>query len=352
MENLENKDRRKLSAIMFVDIVGYSKLMGKDEESTFSLLEDYKDIVSPIVKEYQGRIVKWLGDGLFCEFGSAISAADCAIRIHQEISEYNKQDRIKFKINIRVGIHLGEVTRKDNDLFGDGVNVAARIEPQAPKGGIAISGVVYSVLKSYPRFEISKMDERPLKNIDFDHGLFSIKTGFETDEIAIKHINNNGDRRYWTNRWKSVISFKNISTIVFVVGTIAAIVYYLPHIVGVEKIPGIEEESIQNNGLSDNQKAVIFSAKYQDFYKQIVSRQNSENIINFLLAEQKAGKLSFGNESDFHSPDKKCIIVLDGYNLSTVVISLDGNFIDLNDIQVKNIKPVFVGNRLIWVELY
>ena len=113
--------------------------MGKDEEATIKLLEDYESIVAPTIHRNKGEILKKIGDGLFCEFSSAIDAVECSLEIQRAIHDYNLEKTNQNTIQVRIGIHVGDVIKKDNDLFGDGVNVAARIEPLAPAGGIYVS---------------------------------------------------------------------------------------------------------------------------------------------------------------------------------------------------------------------
>ena len=174
---------RKLAAIMFADIVSYSRLMGSNEGEALKLLEDFENISAEIVKEYEGVIIKKNGDQIFCEFSSAINAVDASLKIQKELSKYNDSRPKDFKLEVRIGIHIGDVVkREDGDIHGDGVNVAARIQPLASPGGICVSGSVSDALSSHPDYDVIAKGEQELKNILQKHSIFQVKTGYETIE--------------------------------------------------------------------------------------------------------------------------------------------------------------------------
>lgn len=180
--NSLDKTTRKLAAIMFADIVGYSRMMGENETLTVNLIQEYENIVSPIIENYNGKILKRMGDGLFCEFSSALEAVDCASQMHSALDSFNQSKQHKFLLTIRVGIHLGDVVTKGDDLYGDGVNVAARIEPIAPPGGICISQAIHAVISNHSKYEFVSLGKRTLKNIKRMHNLYLVKTGFEIEK--------------------------------------------------------------------------------------------------------------------------------------------------------------------------
>ena len=157
---------RKLAAIMFADIVSYSRLMGSNEGEALKLLEDFENISAEIVKEYEGVIIKKNGDQIFCEFTSAKNAVDFSLELQDKLSQYNDSRPKDFKLEVRIGIHIGDVVkREDGDIHGDGVNVAARIQPLAAPGGICISGAVSDAISSHPDYDVVSKGEQELKNI-------------------------------------------------------------------------------------------------------------------------------------------------------------------------------------------
>ena len=174
-----SKSIRKLVAIMFADIVSYSRMMGEDESETLQLLQDYENNATPIIHSYGGIVLKKIGDNLFCEFSSALNAVECALQIQEYLYEYNQSRPKNFKLLVRIGSHVGDVVKRDNDLFGDGVNVAARIQPLAPPGGICISGAVFSALQGHQGLQIVSLGERELKNIIQKRSIYQVKTGHE-----------------------------------------------------------------------------------------------------------------------------------------------------------------------------
>jgi adenylate cyclase len=127
---------RQLAAIMFTDIVGYTALMGDDEQKAFRLLRKNRELQKPIIERFNGRWIKEIGDGVLASFHTVTDAVMCATEIQKAC--YNIDD-----LKLRIGIHLGEVVFEDNDVFGDGVNIASRLQALAPIGGIWISEAVY-----------------------------------------------------------------------------------------------------------------------------------------------------------------------------------------------------------------
>ena len=179
---MPSKDKRKLAAIMFADVVGYSRMMASNEERTLELLKDFENICSPIISKHNGEIIKKVGDELFCEFSSAKQAVDSALEIQEAIQPYNDSRPKDFKLQVRIGIHVGDIVLRDGDVFGDGVNVASRIQPFANPGGICVSNAVRDAISSHPSYNIKSEGQQELKNIIEKHTLYKVETGFETIE--------------------------------------------------------------------------------------------------------------------------------------------------------------------------
>ena len=207
---MSSKDKRKLAAIMFADVVGYSRMMARNEERTLELLKDFENICSPIISDNEGTIIKKVGDELFCEFSSAKQAVDCSLNIQKAIQPYNDSRPKDFKLQVRIGIHIGDIVLRDGDVFGDGVNVASRIQPFSSPGGICISNTVKEALSSHPNYDIQTEGKQELKNIIEKHTLYSIKTGFEKQDINIKKKRNR-------SKLTVIISLLLIISIAFIV---------------------------------------------------------------------------------------------------------------------------------------
>jgi adenylate cyclase len=157
---------RRLTAIMAADVVGYSRLVEADEASTLTSLKDLRqDVVAPLLAEHYGRIVKLMGDGLIAEFGSVVSAVTCAAAIQARLGRAQQQVAPERRIVLRIGINLGDVVVEGDDLLGDGVNVAARLEQTCPPGGVLISGAVYDQLPGKLDVGFTDVGELRLKNI-------------------------------------------------------------------------------------------------------------------------------------------------------------------------------------------
>src|SRR5215469_13091153 len=132
---------RRLAAILAADVAGYSRLMGEDEEGTHERLQvHFRELVNPKIKDHRGRIVKNTGDGFLAEFASVVDAVRCAVGVQRGMAEGNAGTPPEKRIEFRIGINLGDVIAEEHDIFGDGVNVAARLEALAELGGICVSG--------------------------------------------------------------------------------------------------------------------------------------------------------------------------------------------------------------------
>jgi len=157
---------RRLSAILAADVAGYSRLMGVDEEGTLAELKAIRhELSDPKVKEHRGRIVKTTGDGLLIEFASVVDAVRCAVEVQRAMAERNADVPADRRIELRMGINLGDIIKDGRDIYGDGVNVAARLEGLAEPGGICVSRVVRDQVRDKLGFTFEDMGEQQVKNI-------------------------------------------------------------------------------------------------------------------------------------------------------------------------------------------
>jgi adenylate cyclase len=162
----EERVERRLTAILAADIAGYSRLMGADEEGTLAALKTLRrEVADPKIKEHRGRIVNTTGDGLLSEFASVVDAVRCAVEVQREMAARNAGVQAERRIEFRIGINLGDIILDDNDIFGDGVNIAARLEALAEPGGICVSRMVRDQVRDKLAIPFEDMGEQQVKNI-------------------------------------------------------------------------------------------------------------------------------------------------------------------------------------------
>ena len=158
-------EHRRLAAIMFTDMVGYSALSQRNEALALELLEEHRQLLRAVFPKHQGHEIKSTGDGFLVEFASALAAVQCAVEIQKMMRDRNVSRSAERRVLIRIGIHLGDVVRRENDVFGDGVNIAARIEPLAEPGGICVSRAVYEQIENKVEHALVQLSRPALKNI-------------------------------------------------------------------------------------------------------------------------------------------------------------------------------------------
>jgi adenylate cyclase len=176
---------RRLSAIMAADVVGYSRLMGANEVGTLTSLKAHRaELIDPAIAEYHGRIVKLTGDGMLVEFPSVVNAVDCAAEVQRGMRQRNVDVATERRIEFRVGINLGDVIVDDDDLFGDGVNVAARLESVATPGGVAVSQSVRDNVGNRLDLTFEDIGDQQLKNIEFPVRVYNVIFGETSLKLA------------------------------------------------------------------------------------------------------------------------------------------------------------------------
>ena len=170
------REQRRLAAIIAADVVGYSRLMGRDESGTLARLRDHrKQRFEPTLARHGGRLVKLTGDGALAEFPSAVDALGAAIEFQQAMAEANRDQPEDTAIVFRIGLHLGDLIVEGDDLYGDGVNVAARLEAEAPAGGIVISRDVHSAVVGRLKATFDDLGSLALKNIERPVQAFGVR---------------------------------------------------------------------------------------------------------------------------------------------------------------------------------
>ena len=172
--------KRKLTAILSADVEGYSRLMGEDEDATIRTLTTYRELMTTLIQKHRGRVVDSPGDNLLAEFGSVVDAVRCAVEIQEELRVRNAELPENRRMHFRIGINLGDVVQEEERIYGDGINIAARVEGLAEGGGICISGTVYDSIKNKLSLSYESIGEHTVKNITEPVRVYRMRVGPET----------------------------------------------------------------------------------------------------------------------------------------------------------------------------
>jgi adenylate cyclase len=175
--------KRKLTAILSADVEGYSRLMGEDEDATIRTLTSYRELMSTLIQKHRGRVVDSPGDNLLAEFLSVVDAVRCAVEIQEELRVRNAELPENRRMQFRIGINLGDVVEEEERIYGDGINIAARVEGLAQGGGICISGTVYDSIKNKLSLSYESLGEHTVKNIKEPVRVYRMRVG---PEAAVK----------------------------------------------------------------------------------------------------------------------------------------------------------------------
>jgi adenylate cyclase len=203
----EERTKRKLSAVLSADVKGYSRLMGQDETGTVSRLKQYRELMTDLIRHYNGRVVDSPGDNLLSEFSSAVDAIECAVAIQKELGNRNAALPDEQKMAFRIGINLGDVIADGDRLYGDGINIAARIESLALPGGICISGTIFDQIKNKLQLGIEDLGKHRAKNIAEPLRVYRVKTDAEAS--GVKYALKDNPRK-----WIFIIAVLAVMTVI------------------------------------------------------------------------------------------------------------------------------------------
>src|SRR3979411_2821740 len=178
-------EQRKLSAIMFTDMVGYSALSQRDDKLALELLEEHRHLLREIFPRFNGTEIKTIGDAFLIEFNSALEAAQCAIEIQRTLAKRNHDVTVDRRIELKIGIHIGDVVHRGGDVYGDGVNIASRIESLAGAGGICVSMDVERQIRNALEARFEKLAPTEFKNISVPMDLFRIVLPWEQRSAVV-----------------------------------------------------------------------------------------------------------------------------------------------------------------------
>ena len=174
--------KRKLVAILSADVEGYSRLMGDNEEATVRTLTAYRNVITNLTQQFRGRVVDSPGDNILVEFASVVDAVNCAVEIQRELAKRNFELPEKRKMRFRVGVNLGDVIDEDGRIYGDGINIAARVESLSEAEGICISGSAYDQVANKLGLEYENLGEHQVKNINTPIRIYRVKMGIDISE--------------------------------------------------------------------------------------------------------------------------------------------------------------------------
>ncbi|HEA66906.1 MAG TPA: adenylate/guanylate cyclase domain-containing protein, partial [Desulfobacterales bacterium] len=230
MTMVEERAKRKLSAILSADVKGYSRLMREDELSTVRTLEAYRQVMTTAILKYRGRVVDSPGDNLLAEFASVVDAVESAVEIQKELGVKNAELSESRKMEFRIGINLGDVIEEGDRIYGDGVNIAARIEGLAEAGGISVSGTVFEHIKEKLTLGYEYQGDQTVKNISQPVKVYRILTEPEAVGKVIGEEKPKPEKKMW-------VSLAVAAVIIIAGGIIVWQFYFRP--------PSIEPTSVE-----------------------------------------------------------------------------------------------------------
>ncbi|UCH20704.1 MAG: adenylate/guanylate cyclase domain-containing protein, partial [Deltaproteobacteria bacterium] len=166
--------KRKLTAILSADVEGYSRLMAEDEGATVRTLTTYREVMTTLIQQHNGKVLDSPGDNLLAEFASVVDAVQCAVSVQKEINNRNKDLPEDRRMQFRIGINLGDVIQEEGRIYGDGVNIAARLEGLADPGGICISKTAFDHIESKLPYGYEFLGDQPVKNITKPIGAYRV----------------------------------------------------------------------------------------------------------------------------------------------------------------------------------
>ncbi|MEE9255705.1 MAG: adenylate/guanylate cyclase domain-containing protein, partial [bacterium] len=267
-----NEVKRKLTTIFSTDVQGYSRLMGEDEVATIRTLTAYREVISSQIEKHGGRVIDSPGDNLLAEFGSVVHAVQSAVDIQEELKEKNAALPESRRMEFRIGINVGDVVVEGERLYGDGVNIAARLEGLADGGGICISGGVYDQVHNKLSLGFDDMGEKEVKNIERPVRAYRLLTEAEAGSAATPVKAAGQNRRRWT-------AAAALAVLVLVLGGAAVWNFYL-------RPPPIEPASVKRMAFPLPEKPSIavlpFSNLSGDPKQDYLGEGIAENIITAL----------------------------------------------------------------------
>src|SRR5436190_10198246 len=178
---MTERQQRRLAAILAADIAGYSSLMGADEARTVRDLKAHQAVVLSMIAQFSGRIIDTAGDGMLAEFGSVVNAVECAVAIQETMGERSADIEAERRMQYRIGINLGDVVYDETRIYGDGINVAARLEGIAEPGGICLSSKVYEDVRGKVQLAYEDIGEQQLKNISQPVRAYRVRLAVEPE---------------------------------------------------------------------------------------------------------------------------------------------------------------------------
>ena len=266
--------KRKLSAILSADVKGYSRLMSEDEVATVSTLKQYRQVMGGLIREHNGRVVDAPGDNLLAEFGSVVDAVDCAVKIQGALETRNSVLDQNRRMAFRIGINLGDVLEDGDRIYGDGINIAARLEGLAGPGGICISGTAYDQVKNKLTLAYNFLGDQRVKNIPDPVRVYQVIRASETGGFIDSKRTKKGPQY---RRWVAVLAL-----LVLVAGLLAGVIWKLEQ----RSSPVVEVAAVENMALPLPEKPSIavlpFVNMSEDASQEYIADGITENIITTL----------------------------------------------------------------------
>jgi len=263
--------KRKLAAILSADVEGYSRLMGEDEDATIRTLTSYRELMSTLIQKHLGRVVDSPGDNLLAEFGSVVDAVRCAVETQEELRVRNAELPENRRMKFRIGINLGDVVEEGERIYGDGVNITARVEGLADGGGICISGTVYDSIKNKLSLSYESMGEHIVKNIKDPVRVYRMRIGPEAAAPGVSKEKRPGVKRW---QWTALAA-----VVVLIVGAVTIWNFYF-------RLSSIEPASVEKMAypLPDKPSIAVlpFNNLSGDPEQEYIADGISENIITAL----------------------------------------------------------------------